>query len=80
MQTKIARWGNSMAVRVPKGIAEKVGIEMGDELDIEVDNDSIILVPQKTGKYRLRDLVKDITDENRHDEFDFGGPVGREAW
>jgi antitoxin MazE len=81
MQTKIKKWGNSLAVRVPKGIAEKAGIEMGDEFDIEVENDNIIiLLPRKSGKYRLRELVKDITDENRHEETDFGGPVGREVW
>lgn len=78
MKTTAQKWGNSMAVRVPKDIAEKAGIKVKDPIDIEVVDGNIVLTPQLQRKYRLDELVKGITKENLHDEVDFGGPLGRE--
>jgi len=80
MQTKAQKWGNSLAVRVPKAVAERVGVTANDSLDIEVSDDHIVLTPRRPRKYRLRDLVKRITKGNMHEEADFGPPVGREVW
>ncbi len=78
MRTKAQKWGNSVAIRVPKGIVEKAGIEIGCEFDIDVDDDKIVLLPRRRSGYRLADLVEQITVENLHGEVDFGEPVGRE--
>lgn len=77
MKTKAQKWGNSLAVRVPKGIVEQSGIREGDALNIEVADESIVLMPQRRG-YRLESLLKDIRKDNLHDEADFGAPRGRE--
>ncbi|MDA1107950.1 MAG: AbrB/MazE/SpoVT family DNA-binding domain-containing protein [Proteobacteria bacterium] len=77
MKTKAQKWGNSLAVRVPKGIVEQSGIREGDALNIEVADESIVLMPQRRG-YRLENLLKDIRKDNLHDEADFGAPRGRE--
>lgn len=77
MKTKAQKWGNSLAVRVPKGIVEQSGIREGDALSIEVADESIVLMPQRRG-YRLESLLKDIRKGNLHDEADFGAPRGRE--
>jgi len=78
MRTKARMWGNSVAIRVPKAIVEKAGIELGSEFDIDVDDDKIVLLPRRRSGYRLADLVEQITVENLHGEVDFGEPVGRE--
>ncbi len=52
---------------------------MKDDLEIEVRKGALVLRPYLRRVYRLEDLVKRITPQNMHDEFDFGGPVGREA-
>jgi len=83
MKTKAQKWGNSLAVRVPRGIAETAGIRAEDSLEVEVVKGKIVLTPAAKGhrpKYRLGDLVKRITAKNRYAEEDFGAPVGRELW
>jgi len=83
MKTKAQKWGNSLAVRIPRGVVEEVGLKPHDALTIEVKKGRIVLVPVgKTGpipRYHLEDLVKKITPRNRYKEVDFGPPVGREV-
>lgn len=78
MKTTAQKWGNSMAVRVPKDIAEKAGIKIKDAIEIEVVDGNIVLTPKQCREYRLDELVKGITRQNLHDELDFGEPVGHE--
>ena len=77
MKTKIQRWGNSLAIRVPKAIAETVGLHRDDELDMEVEDGKVILRPRHGG-FRLEELLAGITDENLHAPVDTGEPIGRE--
>lgn len=78
MKTTAQKWGNSLAVRLPKVVAEQAGIKVKDLLDVEVMDGNIVLVPQLRRQYRLEDLVRRITKKNLHGEVDFGEPVGRE--
>lgn len=81
MKTKAQKWGNSLAVRVPKGIAEQAGVSVDDPLDIEIaDGGMIVLKPRRRQKYRLGDLVKGITEDNVPEEVNWGKPLGREIW
>lgn len=69
------KWGNSLAIRIPKEAAEQIGIEQGSEMELKVlNNEGIItLKPKKLRKkYSLEELLSQITPENRHDEVDFG--------
>ena len=77
MKTQIARWGNSLAVRIPKAYAKRLGLEEGNAVEIVARNDSLVL---RKPRYTLEDLVSRITPENRHGESDWGKPKGREAW
>ncbi len=79
MTTRLAKWGNSLAVRIPRVLAEQVGLEEGSELGISVSRGKLILSPAP-GAYGLDQLVDGITPENRHDAIDWGAPVGREVW
>ncbi len=81
MKTKAQKWGNSLAVRVPKGITEQAGVGVNDTLDIEVvEGGVILLTPRRRRKYRLNDLLKGMTKENMSTGIDFGRTVGREVW
>lgn len=79
MRAKAQRWGNSLAVRIPKAIAEEAGVREEDELEIEVVAKVIRMKPRQRGVV-LNDLIDAITPENLHGEEDFGKPKGREAW
>lgn len=81
METRAQKWGNSLAVRISKGVAQKAGVSVDDTLEVDVDSDgAIVLTPRRRQKYRLNDLLKGMTKENMHTEIGFGGPVGREVW
>lgn len=66
-----------MAFRIPKIFAVHLGLTIGNEVDMEVKNDQIIL---SLPRYDLRSLVEQITPENRHDFTDWGSPAGKEVW
>ena len=80
MQTKIQRWGNSLAVRIPKLLAEQVGLGKGGLVDLEADAGVLHLRPVTPLAYTLDALLAGVTDDNRHSEADTGASVGEEAW
>ena len=78
MIAKTAQWGNSIGVRIPKTLAKKVGIGVDSTIEIDESDEGIIIKPVGKKEYSLMELVKGITRQNRHDEADFGRPVGKE--
>lgn len=78
METKIQKWGNSLAVRLPKAFAEQAGIENGSDVQISIQDGNIILVPVKDHAKLLDALLEKIDESTRHSEIDFGKPVGKE--
>jgi antitoxin MazE len=80
MKTTIRRWGHSLAVRIPKALAQETSLDEGDEVDVRAVEDRIVVGRPQGKSYRLNDLVAGVTKTNRHTEVDWGGPVGGEAW
>jgi antitoxin MazE len=80
MHTIVRKWGNSLAVRIPKPFVEETHIASGSEVDLTVDNGRIIIVPQAEPKYSLSELLQGVTARNKHDETETGPAVGQEAW
>jgi antitoxin MazE len=80
MNTHVQRWGNSLAIRIPKAFAEEAGLQPNDEVEITVHEGQIVLTPKKVKTYVLDQLLKEVTPENRPDEWDMGPAVGRESW
>lgn len=81
MKTKIRKWGNSLAVRIPKPLAERAGIHDGSPARLRVDDEGRLVVdPRKPADYALDALLEDVTEGNLHDEVSDGGSLGREAW
>ena len=70
-KAQIVKWGNSLAVRIPKGLAEEVRLKQGDAIVIEAAADHIEL--RRAEKVpTLKQLVAGITTENRYEETDWG--------
>jgi antitoxin MazE len=78
-KAQLVKWGNSQAVRIPKGILKECNLQDGEELEIRVENGHIWLEPVRK-RPTLEALVKQITPANRHREQDWGKPVGSEVW
>jgi len=76
---RVTRWGNSLALRIPKALAEQTDLREGAEVELRVV-DGVLMVRTKAPAYSLEQLLDQITPENRHDEIDWGEPQGQEAW
>ncbi len=79
MRTQVSKWGNSLGVRIPKALAQEVGLAEGATVEVKVSGRNLVLAPARR-EYELEELVAGITPRNRHDESDWGAPVGHEAW
>ena len=77
---KVQRWGNSLALRIPKAFAEQARMGDGTVVKVQFVNGSLVLTPSEPDEVTLASLLKGITDENVHSEVDFGAVVGKEAW
>ncbi|MGH7549611.1 MAG: AbrB/MazE/SpoVT family DNA-binding domain-containing protein [Gemmatimonadota bacterium] len=80
MRTTIGRWGNSLAVRIPRDLAEEAGLDAGTEVEFSIEGDRLLLAPTAQSRWSLEDLLARVTKENLHEEMNFGPPVGHEVW
>lgn len=77
MKTTIQKWGNSLAIRIPKAFAVQLGIDPGEEVELSMNSNSLLIKP---AKLTLEELLKNVTPEQLHGETDWGTPVGKEVW
>ncbi len=80
MITKIQKWGNSLGLRIPKGVARGVRVREGTTVMLAVSNGRLIVAPLDTRGYELDTLIAGVTRKNMHVAVDWGDPVGRESW
>lgn len=77
MRSQLAKWGNSLAVRLPKAFVDKLGVGEGEPVEIDIAGDAITV---RRPKQSLERLLEQVTPDNLHGEADTGKPVGREQW
>jgi antitoxin MazE len=80
MRTKVQKWGNSLAIRVPRPFAEELGLRQDSDVDLLLEQHELVVKPVSTARFSLRKLLAGITDANLHREVEASGPVGNEAW
>ena len=80
MKTKMQKWGNSLAIRIPKAFATEAGLKEESEVDVSLKGGKLVVVPVEKPGMTLKMLVAKITKENVHREVDTGPATGREAW
>ena len=78
--TQIARWGNSLAIRIPRSIVKEANLSEGDQLSLNVAQDGSVVLKTSRRKYSLEELCAGITPKNRHRETGWGKPAGKEIW
>jgi antitoxin MazE len=79
MTVIVNKWGNSLGIRIPQPIANKVGFTAGMPVNVDVVDNKIVISPAQR-KYQLDELLVGITPELIGGEYDWGEPVGREVW
>jgi antitoxin MazE len=80
MKTLVQRWGNSLALRIPKTFAEEISVREGDEVEMNVAKGRLVVAPRPPRDYHIADLVAGIRPGNRHTEITTDAPQGRETW
>jgi antitoxin MazE len=80
MTAAIAKWGNSLAIRIPQAIAEQVQIQAGSAINIDIIDGKIVLTPHRRKKYTLDELLDGMTSDHLHPVISTGVSVGNEVW
>ena len=80
MRATIQKWGNSLALRIPKPLAEQAHITQGSLVEIRLVDEVIQIVPVAPQHYTLAALLEGITEQNIHEEIDTGEAQGKEVW
>lgn len=80
MRVRIQKWGNSLALRIPKPFAQDAGVQEGTLMGLSVSEGRLVAAPLRARKVRLQDLLRKVTRANLHHEVDTGRSVGGEAW
>ena len=79
MRAAVRQWGNSLALRIPKALAERSRLADGTEVELAFEGGRLVVTPVAPAP-SLAELLARVTDENRHDEVGTGRAVGRETW
>jgi antitoxin MazE len=80
MKTRVQKWGNSLALRIPKSFADEVGLKKETSVDVSLAEGKLVITPEAKPKPTLKRLLATITKENMHGEFETGRAVGKEIW
>ena len=80
MLTKVQKWGNSLALRIPKAFALDAQLENDSFVKISFVDGQIIITPVSTPSRTLEELLAGINKDNIHHEVDTGIAVGNEIW
>jgi len=80
MLTKVQKWGNSLALRIPKAFALDAQLENNSVVEIALVEGQIVIKPVRAHQWSLEQLLSGVTTENIHQEVDTGDAVGNEVW
>jgi antitoxin MazE len=80
MITRVQKWGNSLALRIPKSFAAEVGLQTDSSVEVTLADGKLIIAPIVKSKLTLKQLLAQVTDENLHREVETGPAQGNEAW
>jgi antitoxin MazE len=80
MHVRVQKWGNSLAVRIPKPLAEDAEVKEGTVLNLALSEGKVVATPVQKRKLSLKQLLSKVNQKNLHTEVDFGPAVGREIW
>ena len=76
----IQKWGNSLALRIPKAFAQQTKVKKGSRVRLTIEKNRIVVEPVEKAKITLESLLARVTPENIHPATDWGKPMGKEIW
>jgi antitoxin MazE len=80
METRVQRWGNSLALRIPKPLADEAGLKDNSPVQLSLRDKLLVVVPIRKPALSLDSLLAQVTADNLHGEVQTGPAVGGETW
>jgi antitoxin MazE len=80
MRVKVQKWGNSIALRIPKSFANQTSIKSGSTVDLSIHDGKLIIEPINQEEYDFKTLISEVKESNLHKEYLNDKPKGREIW
>ncbi|HUU38017.1 MAG TPA: AbrB/MazE/SpoVT family DNA-binding domain-containing protein [Candidatus Desulfaltia sp.] len=80
MKTRIQKWGNSLAVRIPKSFADEMGWGQNSSVQLMLKEGVLVVAPDDEPKWTLEELLSRVTEDNLHHEWETGPSKGDEIW
>ena len=80
METRVQKWGNSLALRIPKPLASQIGLELNSPVELSLRGKELVIELVRPSGLKLDDLLAEVTEHNLHGEIDTGPATGGEVW
>jgi antitoxin MazE len=80
MKTQVQKWGNSLALRIPKAFAADLGLAQDTSVELSLEDGNLVIRPSSIQRYELSSLLTQVTEANVHGEQNYGDDVGSEEW
>jgi antitoxin MazE len=80
MKTRVQKWGNSLALRIPKSFASEVGLKNDSPVEVSAEDGKLVIAPVARPQPTLKQLLAKVTPENIHHEVATGPATGNEVW
>ena len=80
MKTAVQKWGNSLAIRIPRSFAQETRLNNGTEVDLQLKSGTLVISRALKKRYRLSDLLAQVRKTNVPPETEWGHPTGQEHW
>lgn len=79
MKTHVQKWGNSLAVRIPKHIIREAGLEYNVAVEMKIEEGKLVIQRCEEAPM-LESLLAKVTEDNLHSAVETGEAVGKEVW
>lgn len=80
MRTRVQKWGNSLALRIPKAFATEIGLQRNSPVEMSLVDGRLVIVPAVEPVLTLEHLLAQVGEHNLHGEVETGPAVGKEVW
>jgi antitoxin MazE len=80
MKTRVQKWGNSLALRIPKAFAEEAGLSANAAVELSLVGGGLVVRPVVPRAPTLEELLRGVTTDNLPGEWDTGPATGKEVW
>lgn len=80
MISRVLKWGNSLAVRIPKAFASEMKVAEDSSIQMTMQEGVLQIAPVAGPVYELEGLLAGVTEENRHGDWETDQAVGKERW